>query len=190
MSFKMTTKITLEELNEPRTKALLVMFDRYHEESIARVFGLRLTPAELIDLKYDENSQPELKLIWRFRQANCNPIVFWNALDPVNQKILEYHVGINNLTHILHFFVWVINHRVIPSCRTTQSIIEAFFFLTNDKQQEVVKSFNSMIDSRVVDEEIRKISARLEELLNEHEFPDKQNSILIKVIEGLNDFFQ
>ena len=184
----MTTKITVKEFDDIRTKNLLLNFDRYNEETIGRLFGSPIAFEELLNLKYEESQSPELKLIWRFRSAHDNPVIFWNALDPVNAKLLMQYSGLSDMTHLLHFFVWLINHKKINGYRPTQSIVEAFYNDPNANRDVLVKQYNTEIDSRVVYGELREIAAKLEALLERHEFPSNQNNILVKIVEELGEF--
>lgn len=183
----MNQKLTMQELFEAHTHGLLSNFDRYNEQLIAHVFNVQLGIWELVDLNYDDAQPPELKLIWRFRCAHWNPIIFWNALDPVNQKILERHAGVSELRHLLHFFVWLINGRKIPGYRDTQSIVEAYYNDTTTNRLELIKIYNDEIDSRLIKNEINQIISRLEVVLDENKLSTEKHEVLVKIIKDLSE---
>lgn len=68
---------------------------------------------ELAQLQYDYSAPLYQKMIFRYRNAGGNIVIFWNGCDPVNQHKLLCHFSIYQLSirsMEMDFFLWLIIH--------------------------------------------------------------------------------
>ena len=95
-----------------------------------------------------------------------------------------------NSTNLMHFFVWLINSRVIVGYRPTQSIVEAFYNDERVNKAHLVEQYNTYLGSRGIYADIDEIVNKLNYLVTTYTLPNKSHELIYRAIDELSQVLE
>lgn len=108
------------------------------------------------DLIYSWDAPLYQKMIFRFRNCEKNPSMFYNQLDPVNKNHLINFICASSVEQVIDFFIWLrsnYNEYILEMMKMDEYLINFwkdnelnFFFEINRKwQNKFVNTYNEYI---------------------------------------------